>query len=101
MKNKEQVNKEFDEEFPFAILDWRHGQENDGDCTTTDKMKEIKSHISSIRQNDVDELIKFIESKSSLVDFADYGDIPNRPNMIEILSTSDIITHLKSIKEKI
>ena len=40
--------KEFDTKFPFAIIDWKLSEENDGDGTSVDKMKEIKSHLTSL-----------------------------------------------------
>lgn len=45
---KDSVLKEFDERFPWAIIDWKIGKENDGDGSVTDKMKEIKSFLSQL-----------------------------------------------------
>lgn len=42
--------KEFEMEFPFAIIDWKIGEENDGDGESVDKMGEIKSFISKVEE---------------------------------------------------
>lgn len=50
LKNPEKLEdwiEEFDMKFPFAIIDWKIGKENDGDGVSEDKMKQIKSFIST------------------------------------------------------
>ena len=117
MKNKTQVNKEFDKKFPSFLTDicpidgkpvpihngwWKFVQGHDNKCLPQD----IQQFISSIRQNDVDELIEFIRSKKkNKIEWEGTTD-EQKGVLLAIFDThnqalSDIITHLNSIKEKI
>ncbi len=96
MKNKELINKELDEQIGHRVY-----------CDITGVcgcgLDKVKLHISSIRQNDVDELIKWIETKRIWEKWSKKPSSPIEANVLECIDSalSDIITHLKSIKEKI
>ena len=45
---KEDWKKSFDKNFPFAIIDWKIGKENDGDGIAVNKMTQIKSFINQL-----------------------------------------------------
>lgn len=45
MNDMKPMEERFDGAFPFSIIDWRPGQENDGDGVATDKMRDIKAFI--------------------------------------------------------
>lgn len=126
MKNKEQVNKEFDENFVEMHPIHGHDMNNRPILYETDfsDIDEIKKFISSIRQNDVDELIEVLKSKELKPPYEDKDfekeedgkltevSLRNSVKQLKNLegmghrdsynnALSDIITHLKSIKEKI
>jgi len=102
MKTKEQVNKEFDNKY-YEVM---QGYKNAG--FVYDLPKGLKSYISSIRQNDVDELIEWAEGEEKFTPpdrskspMFTYKDVTAPYNRGYNSALSDIITHLKSIKEKI
>jgi hypothetical protein len=98
----EDVIKDFDKKFPFAIIDWKLGQENDGDGISTDKMKEIKSHFISTIISIYKEELKEIEEMAK-----EAGMQPHFPGgqtefrkRFRIEALSDLRTKLESkIKE--
>ena len=77
-----QKNSEmFDEKFPFAILDWKPDPRNpnslkEWDGVTTDKMKEIKTHLLSSQLSiiqAIDEMIEeVIKNKEQVHGFQTY-----------------------------
>jgi hypothetical protein len=87
MKTRIDIEKEFNEKFEDAIDENRQIGLVEQD---------IKSFISSIRQNDVDELIEWAEGMRKKARSSSY-----LYEQGEAHALSDIITHLKSIKEKI
>lgn len=117
MKNKELVNKEFDNLFNSLGYDnWDSCKCGFLEtCSCISGREQLTTFSSSIRQNDVDELIRVadvMQDKQSLKEmcphlvsgedkecFVCWEDNGIRTGYNAALS--DIITHLKSIKEKI
>lgn len=46
--NREEMLADFQNKFPFAIIDWKVGKENNGDGTSVDKMLEIRDFLKSV-----------------------------------------------------
>lgn len=44
----EEMIADFQNKFPFAIIDWKIGKENDEDGTSVDKMLEIREFLKSV-----------------------------------------------------
>lgn len=66
MNNIEKVLKEFDEKFPFGIIDWKIGKENDGDVVVTDKMKEMKSFLRTALENYGKEIVGALKKADNI-----------------------------------
>jgi hypothetical protein len=89
MKNKEQVEEQFNKEL---------GEDVRG-AFLYDSFLDF---ISSIRQNDVDELIEWVEEKQKFFQKAVDGTTLSSVYAKAVVTTlNDLITHLKSIKESL
>ena len=103
MKNREEIEKEFDDFFPELLGE--NYPINDGNLyTAMDKMSLVlKSHISKIRQDDIDGLVEWAigmfeaqrELGSEFMTPRDYRTLSRNQTL------SDIIAHLHELKKHI
>jgi hypothetical protein len=83
MKTREEIDKEWDDKFPSGTCDNAEFYES----------RKKKSHISKIRQDDIDGLVEFFAGYEKPAEDDYDGGYSH--------ALSDIIAHLKALKEKI
>jgi hypothetical protein len=101
MKTKEKVEKEFDDKFPYRIYRVA-GEPKTEFIESKNKPEQIKSHISKIRKDDIDGLVKIVKEVMG-EHTQNCGDSPLRECNWDCPQKplSDIIAHLLELKEKV
>jgi hypothetical protein len=103
MKNREEIEKEFEEKIVHNPDGTRHN------CMSLDEEKVLKSHISKIRQDDMDGLVEWAEQE--IWAYHTMGDDKRQTFTLDEVNElclrshnqalSDIIAHLTVLKEKV
>ncbi len=102
MKSREQVNAEFDDKFEMLPKDEVSGG---GYPLRGWEDIEVKSHISSIRQQDIESLEEWVKEKSYFI--KPNGNIEDNNGQLlhkilkKVVSVEELLAHLKKVKKKI
>lgn len=90
-KSQKQINKEFDEKFVTFLS----AESGSGPVLWQVKVRDILSHISQIRQNDLNEIKESLRKK--LDDFMENTQSPKQEEFIKGLAYA--IAHLSSLNQ--
>jgi len=97
IKNREEVEKEFDEKFCHDSIKLKYPGEKEYSGGTI-----VKSHISQIRKDDIDGLVEWVKERTIPMDSTRDCIIKNSTFRDSYnTALSDIIAYLQALKEKV